>query len=255
MASPTAHQPRTLRLLCLHGHGGFGERLCGMLERGPFMVAASGGGLAARSDSATETEAVMAQCRCIDAPFSEPSRRRAGRQWWRYENNQTGDRPEDWAEMEVAATRIAEELEAPAEPYDGLLGFSQGAEMVHTAAVLAHRGDPRFVGPRAPRFGVSLSGGVNPGHFEAIGGGGPPQGVPGPCAGPGPTDLGFPMLFVGDFSTDNWYPAQRFHSTREMYQDVTVVRHEAGHKVPSFEQLSAGGIAVVQAFFQRFASN
>ena len=25
------------------------------------------------------------ECRCMDAPFAEPSRRREGRQWWRYD--------------------------------------------------------------------------------------------------------------------------------------------------------------------------
>merc|ERR1712066_609077 len=88
--------------------------------------------------------------RCMDAPFTETSRRELGRQWWRYDDNGNGDRPADWAEM------------------------------VHTISVLAHRGDPRMQGVRMPRFGISLSGAVNPGHFEAPGAGGPPHGCLGP---------------------------------------------------------------------------
>jgi len=190
-------------------------------------------------------------CRCVDAPFPEPSRRSDGRQWWRYDQDGRGDRPEDWAEMEIAATRIAEELDAPAEPYDGVLGFSQGAEMVHTIAVLAHRGDPRFSGPRAPKFGVSLSGAVNPGHFEAQGAGGPPEGCVGPRAGPGSSALGWPLLFVGDFDTDGWYSTTRFEETLGLYADATRVEHAQQHAVPA---LGDEAVAAARRFFSRFAA-
>mmetsp|Transcript_23985 Transcript_23985/g.35854 ORF Transcript_23985/g.35854 Transcript_23985/m.35854 type:complete len:166 (+) Transcript_23985:3-500(+) len=110
----------------------------------------------------------------------EPSRRPEGRQWWRYDEGDQGDRPQDWAEMERAALKIAEECYNSETPYDGVLGFSQGAEMVHTLAVLKHRDDPRFSSRAAPKFGISLSGAVNPGHFESVGGGGPPRGLEGP---------------------------------------------------------------------------
>lgn len=254
-------QRRPLRLLCLHGHGGYGKQLCEKLEGGPFLLGGAAPGAAAPSaakvaraakEAKEAEEAVEAQCRCIDGPFAEPSRRKLGRQWWRYEGDDTGERPEDWAEMEVAATKLAEAWAAPAEPYDGLLGFSQGAEMVHTAALLAHRGDPRFTGPGGPRFGVSLSGAVNPAHFEAPGAGGPPEGLLGPRAGPRPGELKLPMLFVGDFVGDDWYPAPRFKETLALYKDVTVVTHEQGHSVPP--SLSPGGLAAVRGFFARFAA-
>mmetsp|Transcript_71765 Transcript_71765/g.165977 ORF Transcript_71765/g.165977 Transcript_71765/m.165977 type:complete len:237 (-) Transcript_71765:100-810(-) len=220
-----------LRLLCLHGHGGAAERLCKQLESARFFAG------------------VNAQCRCLDAPFPEPSRRSEGREWWRYDGGGMGDRPQDWAELEVATTRIAEELHAPAEPYDGILGFSQGAEMVHTVAVLSHRGDPRFWGPWLPRFGVSLSGAVNPGHFEAPGGGGPPQHCQGACEGPRAGELQLPVLFVGDFERDEWYPAQRLEETLALYADASCVRHAAAHSIPA---LGVEAVAQVRGFFARF---
>mmetsp|Transcript_18862 Transcript_18862/g.53278 ORF Transcript_18862/g.53278 Transcript_18862/m.53278 type:complete len:249 (+) Transcript_18862:29-775(+) len=232
-----------LRLLCLHGHGGYGDRLCKQLES-TLLVAAAGGAGSNEAQSRVDVE-----CRCIDAPFAEPSRRKAGRQWWRYDAEDAGDRPDDWAEMEMAATRIAEELHAPAHPYDGILGFSQGAEMVHTMAVLAHRGDPRFCGPRMPRFAVSLSGAVNPGHFEAPGAGGPPPGCLGPTAPPGQGGLQLPLLFLGDFERDEWYSPRRFSETLDLYADATLVTHAEAHSVPS---LGAEAAAAVRGFFSRF---
>ena len=164
---------KSLRLLCLHGHGGEGSRFCNQLKDVFF-----------KAINTPDAPVIDVSCRCIDAPFPETSTYKRGRQWWRYDDNQNGDRPVDWAEMEFATTKIAEELNSANEPYDGVLGFSQGAEMVHTLALLAHRGDPRMQGPFAPRFAISLSGAVNPGHFEAPGGGGPPLGCPGPTVGP-----------------------------------------------------------------------
>mmetsp|Transcript_86720 Transcript_86720/g.240531 ORF Transcript_86720/g.240531 Transcript_86720/m.240531 type:complete len:249 (+) Transcript_86720:54-800(+) len=246
MQAPAGKRHRPLRLLCFHGHGGYGERLCKQLES--TLAPAARGGLPGKA----ALSGIDVECRCIDAPFPEPSRRQEGRQWWRYDAGGDGDRPDDWAEMEVAATRIAEELHRPAQPYDGVLGFSQGAEMVHTLAVLAHRGDPRFRGSHMPRFGVSLSGAVNPGHFEAPGGGGPPLGCPGPCAGPRAGELQLPVLFMGDFERDKWYPAQRFKDTLDMYADSTLVTHQESHSVPSF---GVDAAAVVRGFLARFATS
>lgn len=99
---------------------------------------------------------------------------------------------ETWAAMEVATTKLADKLwkaQESEEPLDGVLGFSQGAEMVHTIALLKHQQDPRFQGLVSPSFVISLSGAVNPAHFESISGGGPPQDLSELYFGPGPREL------------------------------------------------------------------
>lgn len=248
---------RPLRILCLHGHGGNSARLCQNLSERLFRsigVPAStevpSAGTTSSAPSSAPASGLAVECRCVDAPF--PARKRAnrppGKLWWRYDEDDQGDRPEDWAEMEVASTRLAKELEAW--PCDGLLGFSQGAEMVHTAAVLAERGDPRFCsGTPMPRFLISLSGAVNPAHFEAPGGGGPPRDCFGPRVGPGRGEVRMPCLFVGDFATDGWYSARRFEETLSMYKDATTVRHGQGHKVPILEGSDA---MATKSFLSRF---
>eukprot|EP00927_Polykrikos_kofoidii_P062515 TRINITY_DN57327_c0_g1_i1.p1 TRINITY_DN57327_c0_g1~~TRINITY_DN57327_c0_g1_i1.p1 ORF type:complete len:272 (-),score=41.20 TRINITY_DN57327_c0_g1_i1:63-800(-) len=226
-----AESPRPLRLLCLHGHGGYAARTCGKL-----------------ADMFKSVQSNV-ECQCIEAPFAEPSRRKEGRQWWRYNDGGEGDLPEDWAEMEVATTRVAEALQAEA-PFDGVLGFSQGAEMVHTLALLAHRSDPRIHGKHAPRFLVSLSGAVNPDHFEVPGGGGPPPGIPGPRTEPRDGELRTPCLFLADFKSDNWYPRKRFDDTLRLYRDATVVSHSSGHSIPSSVEPEAA--SSIRSFLARF---
>ena len=184
-ADPAPHPHPNLRLLCLHGHGGTPERLCGSLE--VFFQSILNGaegtgatGATGRADAIGDGDALplAVECRCVSGPLAEASRREGGRQWWRYDEDGYGDRPVDWAEMELATTKLAEQLEMAQEagvPFDGVLGFSQGAEMVHTLALLKHQGDPRFRLNTFPRFVVSFSGAINPGHFESVSGGGPPR--------------------------------------------------------------------------------
>ena len=172
---------RSLRLLCLHGHGGSPARLCNRLEDFFQQVL--------RNESDEKSPPLAIECRCVSAPLSETSRREDGRQWWRYDEDGWGDRPLDWAEMERSTTKLAEELWRAQEaelPFDGVLGFSQGAEMVHTIALLKHQADPRFQHLASPRFVVSCSGAVNPAHFESISGGGPPRELPALYLGPDP---------------------------------------------------------------------
>lgn len=182
-----SHRKPDLRLLCLHGHGGTPARLCGNLE--VFFQSVLNGSPGDPCDG--EAEAFAVECRCVAAPLPEASRREGGRQWWRYDEDGYGDRPDDWAEMELATTKLAEELltaQQADRPFDGILGFSQGAEMVHTVALLKHQDDPRFQS-LTPRFVVSLSGAINPAHFESVSGGGPPLDCPGPYFGPKPNEL------------------------------------------------------------------
>eukprot|EP00929_Paragymnodinium_shiwhaense_P081945 TRINITY_DN42995_c0_g1_i1.p1 TRINITY_DN42995_c0_g1~~TRINITY_DN42995_c0_g1_i1.p1 ORF type:complete len:267 (+),score=48.14 TRINITY_DN42995_c0_g1_i1:66-866(+) len=256
--TPTA-RPGPLRLLCLHGDGGHAQQVCDKLA--PFFkkylgkqtAAVPVGASAAGAPPAADVDAIDVDFRCIDAPFPEPSRRKEGRQWWRYDEGGYGDRPEDWAEMEHASTKLAEALQAPVgdAPYDGVVGFSQGAEMVHTLALLQHRGDPRFLGSHMPRFVVSMSGAVNPGHYEASGAGGPPQGCIGPSYGPYASELGLPCLFLGDFKGDRWYSPRRFQDTLGLYKDVTLLEHSEEHRVPL--SLDGGAAAELRRFFARFA--
>jgi len=239
-------QRRPLRLLCLHGHGGYGSRLCDQLRHRWASVIKE----AAESQCPCPDELPLhVQLRCVDAQMPETSRRSEGRQWWRYCDNQNGDRPEDFAELEFAATWLAKELERPDKPYDGLLGFSQGSEMVHTAAVLHHRGDPRFIGAHMPRFGISLSGAVNPAHYEAVGGGGPPDDLIGVAHGPSDGEMKWPMLCCMDLASDGWYSKQRLKKTFSLYADSTIVEHQQSHAVPT---LSAGSASAVRAFLVRF---
>lgn len=233
---------RPLRLLGLHGHGGHASQVCGNLEK--FFAVASGG-------AGGSAAAPLVELRCIEAPYLETSRRANGRQWWRYDEGGMGNRPDDWAEMEVAATRLAEELHAAPEPYDGLVGFSQGAEMVHTMALLGHRGDPRVLSERAPRFIVSLSGAVNEGHYESPGAGGPPRGCMGPRHGPRSGELETPCLFVADFGKDDWYAQRRFKETIDLYMDATIVGHDLNHRVPA--ALDPSSAATIRRFLSRFS--
>lgn len=240
---------RPLRLLCLHGHGGHASQVCGKLQDffsaltlsdNQHLPVSEGGLLPA------------VECRCVEAPFIEPSRREQGRQWWRYDESGMGDRPDDWAEMEHANTMLAEELHQAhlaATPYDGVLGFSQGAEMVHSLALLKHRQDPRLMLPGAPRFFISLSGAVNPAHFEAPGGG-PPRDCIAPSTVPSIGEISTPCLFLGDFSKDGWYSASRFSETLKLYSDATLVQHDKHHTVP--KSLSATSARTIRSFLARF---
>ena len=157
----------------------------------------------------------------------EPSRRSQGRQWWRYDQEGLGDLPLDWGEMEQALTALAEELfKQQGEAYDGLLGFSQGAEMVHAMALLMHQEDVRLQGLVAPRFVMSFSGAVNEGHFQPLSGPLHLQLEPSKGA------LKVPCLFVADFETDAWYAAKRFEKTSELYNDRLVLTHSLTHAMP-----------------------
>ena len=248
MASIVSDGPgRRLRLLCFHGHGGHASQHCGNMQ--DFFRAVAN----APTEDAPPLPAL--ECRCVEGPFAESSRRALGREWWKYDEKGYGDRPEDWAEMEIATTRLAEELAIghPDGPYDGVLGFSQGAEMVHSLALLQHRGDPRFVrGFSSPRFFVSLSAGINEAHFEAPSGGGPPRNCPGPSTKPTKRELKAPCLFVADFSGgDGWYRVDRFRETLSFYDDVTVVEHGLKHSVP--KELSSMAAVAVRRFFSRWS--
>mmetsp|Transcript_66602 Transcript_66602/g.139040 ORF Transcript_66602/g.139040 Transcript_66602/m.139040 type:complete len:260 (+) Transcript_66602:58-837(+) len=245
-----SRQSKPLHLLCFHGHGGTAERLCNQLSERFFSQVLQSS--SSTSTSSSPGDVLEVTYRCMDGPMPEPSRRPEGRQWWRYDEGDQGDRPQDWAEMERAALKIAEECYNSETPYDGVLGFSQGAEMVHTLAVLKHRDDPRFSSRAAPKFGISLSGAVNPGHFESVGGGGPPRGLEGPRQGPDVKHrTSFPMLFIGDFFGDHWYSAERFKETMAMYADLARVEHRQAHIVP---ELSPSDASLVRRFLQRFSS-
>lgn len=244
---------KRLRLLCLHGHGGTPARLCSKLKDFFQSVLTTEDARTRTLGSSEARDVALAiECRCIGAPLPEASRREDGRQWWRYDENGMGDRPLDWAEMEVATTKLADELwkaQESEEPIDGVLGFSQGAEMVHTIALLKHQQDPRFQGLVSPSFVISLSGAVNPAHFESISGGGPPQDLSELYFGPGPREVALPCLFVGDFVSDGWYSSQRLSTTKDLYFDRTVVSHNQQHTVPT---LSGTQSSNARRFLSRF---
>ena len=236
--------PKQLRLLALHGHGGRHQQFCRHLEDFLKNVLEPTGSVGGQESMAVE-------CRCIAAPYPELERASGRHMWWRYDEDGNGDRPLDWAEMEMSLTKIAEELAAADPPYDGVVGFSQGAEMVHSIALLHHWEDPRFLGPLMPRFVVSFSGAVNPGHFESVGGIGPPRDIPGPYQGP-QGDVKLPCLFVGDYATDGWYSSSRFNFTTRLYADPLVLPHKEKHRLPKLADSSAQA-QQVRRFLARFA--
>lgn len=245
MPSEAEVVPRPLRMLCLHGHTDYGRRMCDLVERDFLSV------LRSKTAAAGDALPIDAQCRCVDAPFIETTYHAEGRQWWRYDSDQKGDRPEDWAEMEVAASRIAKEINEASPAYDGVLGMSQGAEMVHTFATLASRGDARVDHGQMPKFLVSLSGAVNPGHFEEVGGHRPPASstIGWPSAG----ELSIPCLFAADFANDGWYSNDRLRETLALYADQTVIDHDQGHRMQALLDDTALGAA--RSFFRRFTSS
>ena len=222
------HLPHpNLRLLCLHGHGGTPERLCGSLEVffQSILNGAEGTGATGLADAIGDGDALplAVECRCVSGPLAEASRREGGRQWCRYDEDGYGDRPVDWAEMELATTKLAEQLEMAQEagvPFDGVLGFSQGAEMVHTLALLKHQGDPRFRLNTFPRFVVSFSGAINPGHFESVSGGGPPRdcGLESYASGPTGEFFGFDEV-VFDLVTFCYFFGDRAKRCKKMKED------------------------------------
>ena len=125
-SSRKASEPKLLRLLALHGHGDKHRQFCQHLEN--FLQE-----VLANDDPAN----LEVECRCIAAPY--PDLTRADRHmWWRYDEEGKGDRPLDWAEMEMSLTKIAEELQGASPPYDGVVGFSQGAEMVPRFGGVGH---------------------------------------------------------------------------------------------------------------------
>ena len=234
--------PKRLRLLALHGHGGRHRQFCEHLEN--FLKSV----LEARS-GAEDATSLAIESRCIAAPYPELERASDRHMWWRYDEDGNGDRPEDWAEMETSLLKIAEELETADPPYDGVVGFSQGAEMVHSIALLHHWGDPRLLGPSMPRFVVSFSGAVNPGHFEPVGGVSMSRDVGAylsPCS-----TLKMPCLFIGDYATDGWYSASRFARTTGLYAEPTVLQHDQRHRLPKFPDESSAQAA--RRFLARFA--
>jgi Serine hydrolase (FSH1) len=131
----SAHAPRQLRLLCLHGYHGSGAILRGQLA--PLADALS-----------PNVELVYA-----DAPSLA-----AGDFGWWHEGFSGWERTRDWAA----------ELLCGAPPFDGIFGFSQGAALTGLlAAVHAARRPP------APwfRFAIMVGGftSTEPGHAALFG--------------------------------------------------------------------------------------
>ncbi|CAE7035307.1 Ovca2 [Symbiodinium sp. CCMP2592] len=123
--------------------------------------------------------------------------------------------------------------------------------MVHAVVLLQHQGDPRFCSLSSPHFVVSFSGAVNPGHFEAVSGGGPPRNLLGPYLGPKAGEIKMPCLFLYD-RTDKWYPCSRVAQTMDLYADRVAVEHSQKHSVPR-AQLSSESVSAAQRFLLRFA--
>eukprot|EP00439_Symbiodinium_sp_Y106_P031562 s76_g3.t2 len=131
--APCMAQPR---LLCLHGKGGsgpnFAERLRPLAERAELV--------------------------CVDAPHSLPP----GFAWWHLppgERSFTTSTFEGWDET----LSFIRETWASQGPFDGILGFSQGAILV---AALVALGDFRKGGALASCRCLILAGAAVPGPFQ-----------------------------------------------------------------------------------------
>lgn len=129
--------------------------------------------------------------------------------------------------LDASIDRLAEalrEADAAGQPYDGLVGFSQGGYMAHLASALARDGDPRFAG----RFGFTLIvGRVFLGQWDDGG-----------ATGEGRIDL--PSCHV--YGTNELRsPPEPFIDTAEHYdpQRRVVIEHAQGHVVPRLDEPSA----------------
>jgi predicted esterase len=103
-SSPTPPHPRRLRILCLHGYRGSGAILRRQLGTWP------------------EELAPLADFVCVDAPSLEAG----GFGWWHAVDMEEGNRRyEGWPRTRAAVVSTFESQG----PFDGILGFSQGAAL------------------------------------------------------------------------------------------------------------------------------
>ncbi len=156
-SGPAGAPPRLPRLLCLHGF----QTSARILEA---QLARAGWGR-------------LAECHALDAPFVSrgpppPEVLRAfpglgpHREWWNAEKLPGGD-GYDYRGVDASVAAVDDALRAAAdrgEPFDGLLGFSQGAGLAHVVMCLAGEREAaaeesaRGGGTPSPRFSVLIGG-------------------------------------------------------------------------------------------------
>ncbi|KAM4844538.1 esterase OVCA2 [Thomomys bottae] len=122
------------------------------------------------------------------------------------------DEPAACRGLEEALTTVARAL-SELGPFDGLLGFSQGAALVAHVCALGQAGDPRFP---LPRFIILVSGFCPRGLKEPS-----PQ-----------SPLSLPSLHVfGD--SDRVIPSQESVQLASRFPEAITLTHSGGHFIPA----------------------
>lgn len=155
-----------------------------------------------------ETPRVAGPC----APEDQP------RGWWFSEQEadvfSALEEPTACRGLEAALDTVAQALNTLG-PFDGLLGFSQGAALAAFVCALSQAGDPRFP---LPRFTILVSGFCPRGRgFKES----TPQ-----------SPLSLPSLHVfGD--TDRVIPSQESVQLASHFLDAVTLTHSGGHFIPA----------------------
>ncbi|ORZ37618.1 serine hydrolase FSH [Catenaria anguillulae PL171] len=219
MSAPSGSK---LRILCLHGYTQnatiFSKRT-GVLRK--FLKN--------RADlvyiSAPHTPTLS-----IASPDTDPSSGDEGQcAWWNFD---TESHPPIYAGFSDSMTVLKHALESQG-PFDGILGFSQGAAMAGMLALTMHR-DPTWTSHGPLKFVVCVSGFASrdPAHADAY------VDTKVKC----PT----PSLHVWGLN-DEWVTPDRSKALAEAFEGPSVYEHQGAHYVP----MDAAGKAAVSEFLDK----
>ncbi|HEY0191789.1 MAG TPA: hypothetical protein VGC42_11760 [Kofleriaceae bacterium] len=200
-----------LRLLGLHGYHG------------------SAAGLRGQAAALADAIAPVADLVCVDAP----SLASGDFGWWHASQEGAGVRYRGWEKTRDGLAGFC----ARSGPFDGVLGFSQGAAL---AALLVALG--AFDGAAAPRFDFAIAiGGFasrDPGHaaaFEVAGG------------------IDVPTLHVIG-RRDGIVAPRASHALASRFRGARVVEHDGGHVIPADAGVRAATAEFLDAMARRPAS-
>ncbi|XP_042529965.1 esterase OVCA2 [Dipodomys spectabilis] len=140
------------------------------------------------------------------------------------------DEPTECRGLEEALTTVARAL-SELGPFDGLLGFSQGAALVAHVCALGQAGDPRFP---LPRFIILVSGFC-------------PRGLKEPSL---QSPLSLPSLHVfGD--SDRVIPSQESVQLASRFPEAITLTHSGGHFIPAAASQRQAYLKFLDQFLER----
>lgn len=154
----------------------------------------------------------------MSAPFVVPGEDDTARSWWFTKDHSfsSRDEPDTCIGLEESV-RLVEETWRTAGPFDGLLGFSQGACLVSLLSAMCETGQTSF----RPRFVVLVSGFKSRCKAHEI---------------LYPERINVPSLHViGE--TDAVIPSEWSEALTQTFVNPTVLRHPGGHFVPGNSSL------------------